>query len=151
KEVFSNAHDGLRSWLPPHAAVLGVIMLAVAVVLHWNYPAFDFYRSHRVSESKQLREDVVYRAEERESQSQARDKEATENLLRDIREQWKLLRAAREAAERTATEIERDEARRQLDAERTGIEVKQRVIPEVRTRTSRVGPANEGQQVLLTA
>ena len=38
-----------------------------------------------------------------------------------------------------------------MDAERTGIEVKQRVIPEVRTRTSRVGPANEGQQVLLTA
>jgi len=152
KEVFSNAHDGRRSWLPPHAAVLGVIMLAVAVVLHWNYPAIDFYRSDRVSESKQLREDVVYRAEERETQSQlVRDREATENLLRDIREQWKLLRAAREAAERTATEIERDEARRQLDAERTGIEVKQRVIPEVRTRTSRVGPANEGQQVLLTA
>jgi len=151
KEVFSNAHDGRWSWLPPRAAALGVIVLAVAVVRHWNYPAIDFYRSHLVSESKQLREDEVYRAEERESQSQlVRDREATENLLRNIREQWKLLRAAREAAERTATEIEHEEARRQLDAERTGIKVKQRAIPEVRTRTSRVGPANQGQQALLT-
>ena len=152
KEVFSNAHDGRWSWLPPRTAALGVIVLAVAVVRHWNYPAIDFYRSHLVSESKQLREDVVYRAEERESQSQlVRDREATENLLRNIREQWKLLRAAREAAERTATEIEHEEARRQFDAERTGIKVKQRAIPEVRTRTSRVGPANQGQQALLTA
>jgi len=152
KEVFSNAHDGRWSWLPPRAAALGVIVLAVAVVRHWNYPAIDFYRSHLVSESKQLREDEVYRAEERESQSQlVRDREATENLLRNIREQWKLLRAAREAAERTAIEIEHEEARRQLDAERTGIKVKQRAIPEVRTRTSRVGPANQGQHALLTA
>ena len=152
KEVFSNAHDGRWSWLPPRTAALGVIVLAVAVVRHWNYPAIDFYRSHLVSASKHLREDVVYRAEERESQSQlVRDREATENLLRNIREQWKLLRAAREAAERTATEIEHDEARRQLDAERTGIKVKQQAIPEVRTRTSRMGPANQGQQALLTA
>jgi hypothetical protein len=99
--VFSNAHDGRWSWLPPRAAALGVIVLAVAVVFHWNYPAIDFYRSHPMSEFKQLREDVVYRAEEHELQSQlVRDREATENLLRDIREQWKLLRAAREAAER---------------------------------------------------
>src|SRR5215470_2472594 len=152
KEVFSNAHDGRWSWLPPRAAALGVIVLAVAVVRHWNYPAIDFYRSHLVSASKHLREDVVYRAEERESQSQlVRDREATENLLRNIREQLKLLRTAREAAELTATEIEHDEARRQLDAERTGIKVKQQAIPEVRTRTSRMGPANQGQQALLTA
>jgi hypothetical protein len=105
-----------------------------------------------MSEFKQLREDVVYRAEERESQSQlVRDREVTENLLRDIREQWQLLHAAREAAERTATEIEHEEARRQSDAERSGIKVKQRPIPEVRTGTSRVGPANQGQQALLTA
>jgi len=152
KEVFSNAHDGRWSRLPLRAEALGVIVLAVGVVIHWNNPVIDFYRSHLVSESKQLREDVVYRAEERESQNQlVRDREATENLLRDIREQWKLLRAAREAAERTATEIEHEEARRQLDAERTGIEVKQRAIPQVRTRTSRAGPANQGQQALLTA
>jgi hypothetical protein len=152
KEVFNNAHDGRWSRLPLRAEALSVIVLVVAVVIHWNYPAIDFYRSHLMSESKQMREDVVYRAEERESQGQlVRDREATENLLRDIREQWKLLRAAREAAERTATEIEHAEARRQLDAERTGIEVKQRAIPEVRTRTSRVGPANQGQQALLTA
>lgn len=152
KEVFSNAHDGRWSWLPPRAAALGVIVLAVAVVRHWNYPAIDFYRSHLVSASKHLREDVVYRAEERESQSQlVRDREATENLLRNIREQLKLLRTAREAAELTATEIEHEEARRQLDAERTGIKVKQRAIPEIRTRTSRVGPANQGQRAFLTA
>lgn len=152
KEVFSTAPDGRWSWFPPRTAALGVIVLAVAAVRHWNYPAIDFYRSQLVSESKQLRDDVVYRAEERESQSQlVRDREATENLVRDIREQWNLLRAAREVAERTASEIEHEEARRQWDAERTGIEVKHRAIPEVRTRTSRVGPANQGQQAILTA
>ena len=138
KEVFSNAHDGRRSWLPPHAAVLGVIILAVAVVLHWNYPAIDFYRSDRVSESKQLREDVVYRAEERETQSQlVRDREATEILLHNIREQWKQLRAAREAAELTATEIEREDARQQW------------AVPQILARTSRAEPAHQGRKALL--
>jgi hypothetical protein len=155
REVFNNAQDGrwLRSQLS--ATSVGVIVLAVAVVLHCNYPAINFYVSRLVSDApKQLREDVAYRAGERESQGQlARDREAqdaTENLLRNIREQWRQLRAAREAAELTATEIEREEARRQLAAERTGIEVKQPAVPEIRAHASRVEPANQDQQALLT-
>jgi hypothetical protein len=152
-EVFNNARDGRWVRSPLSATALGVIVLAVAVVLYRNYPAINFYVSQLVSDApKQLREDVAYRAGERESQGQlVRDRGArdgTENLLRNIREQWRQLRAAREAAELTATEIEREEARRQLAADRTGIEVKQRAVPEIRAHTSRVEPAN--QQALLT-
>src|SRR5262249_55932323 len=94
KEGVNNAPDGRWLRLPPRAAALGVIVLAVAVVLPCNYPAINFYRSKLVSDApKQLREDVSYRAEERESQSKlVRDREvreATENLLRNVHEQWK--------------------------------------------------------------
>ena len=138
KEVFSNAQDGRWSRLPPRAAALGVIVLAVAVVLPCDYPAIDFYRLRLVSNApKQLREDVVYRAEERQSQSQLRDREATEILLHNIREQWKQLRAAREAAELTATEIEREDARQQW------------AVPQILARTSRAEPAHQGRKALL--